>query len=98
MVVAEPAEVEVEQLCPEEWGDVRREGEENTQQRKQAVTAMISNQQRVCAAAGIPRGGSSNQGERRAGRKSECRGEWRAPDLRGGSVNLQKGCQGGYDS
>jgi hypothetical protein len=59
MQVTESSEEEVEQPCAGERDGGKGEGAGGTQRRKRAMTAMISNQQRVHVVAGIPRGGTS---------------------------------------
>jgi hypothetical protein len=102
MVVAESAEVEVEQRSAGMVRGVREEGVEHTPYRKQAVTAKISNQQRARMTAGIPRGWSLNQKYWEGGRESRWWDEWKekrkTPVRRGGSINWQKGCQGGDEN
>jgi hypothetical protein len=95
MVEGAATEVGVEQARAGERGRVRVKGVGHILRSKQAVTDMVSNHQRHCVATGISRGGSPKpRGYQQAGKESERRVERRVhrrtPDLRGGSVNLQK--------
>jgi hypothetical protein len=89
MHVAESSEEEVEQPCAGERGGGKGEGVGGTQRRKRAIAAMISNQQRVNAVAGIPRGGSSKPRVSANRHRKVCvevRAHRRTLYLRGGSV------------
>jgi hypothetical protein len=46
----------------------------------------------------LPEVDPCNQGDQKAGRESQYRYEWRTQDLRDGSINQQKGCQGDDDN
>jgi hypothetical protein len=80
MVVAEAVKLGVAQACAGDKGGGVGEEEGNTQCEKQAVAAMMSNQQQVRAAPGIPRGRSSKPRCRQAGKVS---------------VEMSGGCTGG---
>jgi hypothetical protein len=63
MVVSEPTELEVEQACAGVSGGGRGEGVGRTQRRKQAMTAMIPNQNEFLPQLGYQEAGPQNKGD-----------------------------------